>query len=101
VKLSYDQDDDGVPDTFWTSGYYYCKEFVRDNPTQCMLDESAAATFANAKNATLGSSGRPKKVTVYRAGAETGNTNLASEAYEDDKAIGLKSFNIFDLERDN
>jgi hypothetical protein len=101
VKLSYDQDGDGVPDTFWTSGYYYCKEFVRDNPTQCMLDESAAATFANAKNATLGSSGRPKKVTVYRAGAETGNTNLASEAYEDDKAIGLKSFNIFDLERDN
>lgn len=101
VKLSYDQDDDGVPDTFWTSGYYYCKEFVTDNPTQCMLDESAAATFANAKNATLGSSGRPKKVTVYRAGSFEGNGNIASEAFEDGMAIGLKSFNIFDLERDN
>ena len=101
VKLSYDSDSDGVPDTFWTSGFYYCKEFVEDNPTQCMLDESAAATFANAKNATLGSSGRPKKVTLYKAGAETGNANIASEAFEDDSAIGIKSFNIFDLERDN
>jgi hypothetical protein len=101
LKLSYDSDNDGVPDTFWTSGFYYCEEFVKDNPNQCMLDESAANTFANAKNATLGSSGRPKKVTLYKAGAETNNANIASEAFEDAEAIGIKSFNIFDLERDN
>lgn len=90
----------GAPRAVWTSGFYYCCEFVEDNPTQCIIDESAGYTFANAKNATLGSSGRPKKVTLYRS---KGSTSRASESYEGDPGggSGFKSSNIFDLKRDN
>ena len=98
LKLSYDSDADGIADTLYASGFYYCKEFMDDNPSQCMLDESAAETFANAKNASLGSSGRPKRVTLYRS---RGADQRASEANEGDAIIGIKSANIFDLKRDN
>lgn len=100
----------GGTDGLWTSGFYYCKDFVDDNPTQCMLDESAADTFANSKNATLGSSGRPKKVTIYRSRQDgtstiytTAGENQASEAYQGDVSgtLGFKSSNVFDLRRDN
>ena len=104
----------GLPGDGWdnlhTSGFYYCEDFVDDNPTQCMMDESAADTFQNAKNATLGSSGRPRKVTVYRARADGTSvdgtipgTNRGSEAYQGDGQVtlGYKSSNIFDLRRDN
>jgi hypothetical protein len=107
LKLSYDSDGDGIPDTLWTSGFYYCKEFVDDNPTQCLLDESAGDTFANAKNASLGSSGRPRKVIIYRArsddSAGADPVNRGSEAYQGDRdvTVGYKSSNIFDLGRDN
>jgi len=50
-----------------TSGFYYCKEFVEDNPDQIILDEFAANIFANAKNFSLGQSGRPKRVTLIRS----------------------------------
>ena len=108
LKLSYDYRADAVatgndvPDRLWTSGFYYCKEFVEDNPTQCMLDESAADTFANSKNASLGSSGRPKKVTLYRSRLDSID-NRGAEAYAGDTSgtHGFKSANIFDLERDN
>jgi len=97
-----DEDVDGVNDVLWTSGFYYCKEFVRDDPMQCMLDDSAANAFANAKNASLGSSGRPKKVTIYQSGGATGGGNYGSEVYSDGaQGRGFKSSNIFDLERDN
>jgi hypothetical protein len=100
VKMSWDSDGDGVPDRLWTSGFYYCSEFLEDNPTQCMLDESAADTFANAKNASLGSSGRPRRVTLYRS---RGPGERTSEAFIGDVsgAYGFKSANIFDLRRDN
>ena len=102
LKYSFDEDVDGVNDVLWTSGFYYCKEFVRDDPMQCMLDDSAANAFANAKNASLGSSGRPKKVTIYQSGGATGGGNYGSEAYSDGAhGRGFKSSNIFDLERDN
>jgi hypothetical protein len=97
LKL-YDSDGDGILDTLGTSGFYYCSEFVEENPTQCMLDESAADSFANAKNCALGGSGRPKKVTIYRSRLDT---NRASDAYVGDSIVGTKSSNVFDLERDN
>ena len=102
LKQSRDTDSDGQPDAYATSGFYYCSEFVESNPTQCMLDESAAATFANAKNASLGSSGRPKKVTIYKAEADDVG-NRGSEAYQGDSevTIGFRSANVFDLRRFN
>lgn len=93
-----------------TSGWYYCKDFMDDNPTQTMLDESASNTFANAKNASLGWSGRPKKVTLYRSRANAFE-NIGSEAFSGritndtgkriTTGIGVKSADIFDLKRDN
>ena len=102
LKLSYDSDGDGVPDKLWTSGFYYCSEMLEENPTQCMLDESAGGTFANAKNASVGMSGRPKKVTLYRSRSNS-PTNRGSEAYVGDASgsLGFKSAAIFDLSRDN
>jgi hypothetical protein len=102
LKLSYDTNYDGTPDQLWTSGFYYCKEFVEDNPTQCMLDESASLTFANAKNASVGFAGRPKKVTVYSSRSDA-RANRTAEAYVGDASgsLGFKSSSIFDLSRDN
>lgn len=57
--------DTGLP--IATSGFYYCKEFVEDYPDQIILDEFAANIFANAKNFSLGQSGRPKRVTLIRS----------------------------------
>jgi len=102
LKLSYDSDSDGVPDQLWTSGFYYCNEMLEENPTQCMVDESAAEAFANAKNASVGMAGRPKKVTLYRARNDS-PSNRASESYVGDASgsVGFKSAAIFDLSRDN
>jgi len=102
LKLSYDSDGDGIFDQLWTSGFYYCSEMLEENPTQCLLDESAAETFANAKNASIGIAGRPKKVTLYRARGDS-PSHRASEAYVGDASgsLGFKSAAIFDLSRDN
>jgi len=102
LKLSYDSDGDEVPDQLWTSGFYYCSEMVEENPTQCMLDESAGSTFANSKNASVGMSGRPRKVTLYRSRSNLPD-NRGSEAYVGDASgsLGFKSSAIFDLSRDN
>ena len=70
LRLSYDSDDDGVADELWTSGFYYCSEMLEDDPTQCILDESAARTFANAQNASVNFAGTPIKVTLFRARAD-------------------------------
>ena len=100
LKFSRDTNGDGIPNTYATSGFYYCSEFVEDNPTQCMLDESAGHAFANAKNATLGSSGRPRKVTIYKAEGDS-NTTRGSESYQGDTegTVGFRSSNTFDLRR--
>ena len=102
VKLSYDSIGDGIPNQLWTSGFYYCNEFVEDNPTQCIMDESASYTFANARNASVGLAGRPKKVTIYSSKSDAAN-NRTSEAYVGDTSggVGFKSATIFDLSRDN
>lgn len=103
LKLSYASGGPGTPaNTLWTSGFYYCNEFVEDNPTQCMLDEAAADTFANAKNASVGIANTPRKVTLYRSRLESAD-NRASESYGGDTSgsVGFKSAGIFDLKRDN
>jgi hypothetical protein len=102
LKLSVDTNNDGCPTKLHTSGFYYCKEFMEDDPTQCMLDESAGFTFANAQNASLGLGGRPRRVTIYRSRSDA-EANRGSEAYPGDAsgAVGFKSANIFDLKRDN
>jgi len=96
------KDNPDVYDKLWTSGFYYCSEFLEDNPQQCMLDESASDTFANSKNASLGSSSRPRKVTLYRSRSNHLN-NRGAEAYQGDHhySVGYKSSNIFDLKRDD
>ena len=100
LRLSYDSNGDGVPDQLHTSGFYYCREFVEDNPTQCILDESAARAFANAQNASVNLAGTPVKVTLIKARASDGRL---SEAYTGDTSgsVGFKSASIFDLSRDN
>ena len=97
LKLSKDSDGDKIPDTLYTSGYYYCKEFLEDDPSQVMLDESAANLFANAKNCSTGMGGRPRRVTIYKAG----DTENFSESNPGDTVYGFKSANTFDLKRDN
>ena len=96
MKLSKDSNNDGVPDMIHPSGFYYCIEFLKDNPSQVIIDESAANVFQNAKNASLGTSGRPKRVSIYKAGSTpvTGESNPGS-------FVGYISTNTFDLKRDN
>ncbi len=96
LKLSYDSNGDGVYDTLWTSGFYYCSEVLDEDPTQCILEESAADMFANARNASVGLAGRPRKTTIY-----SDTTDRNSESYPGDQIGGFKSASIFDLSRDN
>lgn len=96
LKLSYDSDGDGVYDQLWTSGFYYCAEMLEENPTQCILEESAADMFANARNASVGLAGRPRKTTIY-----SDSTERDGESYQGDQTKGFKSASIFDLSRDN
>jgi len=96
LKQSYDENGDGVYEKLWTSGFYYCSEMLEENPMQCLLDESAADTFANARNASIGLAGRPKKTTIYNAGL-----GRSSEAYPGDGLVGFRSATVFDLSREN
>jgi hypothetical protein len=99
LKLSFDSNGDGVPDRLWTSGFYYCSEMLEENPTQCILDDSAGKTFANAQNASVGLAGRPKKVTLYQS---QNSNSIDSESYVGNtSSLGFKSALIFDLSRDN
>ena len=102
LKLSYDSNGDGIPDKLHTSGFYYCSEFLEDNPTQCILDESAARTFANSQHASVGIGATPRRVTLVRARSDD-PANRLSEAYVGDASgsLGFKSAAIFDLSRDN
>tara|TARA_R110002051_G_scaffold167858_2_gene238535 strand:- start:2735 stop:6385 length:3651 start_codon:yes stop_codon:yes gene_type:complete len=93
-----DTGDPYVPAALAMSGFYYCKEFLDDNPTQCFLDESAGNTFANSKNASVGGSGRPKRATIYRSADQT---TTGAEAYDGSAIKGFRSSNIFDLKRYN
>ena len=68
------------------------------------LDDSAMNTFANAKNATKGTSGRPRLVSYFRATTNKygegfpGSTSVDAGGYREDYGLGFKSSNIFDFE---
>ena len=78
---------------FYTSGM-----LSSDNETRIWLDDSAMNTFSNAKNGTLGTSGRKKIFSYYKA-----ITDYPGEAWWQADAgfgKGLGSANLFDLDRD-
>ncbi|MAG26550.1 hypothetical protein CMI47_13475, partial [Candidatus Pacearchaeota archaeon] len=100
-RLHDDPDQDGTIEIFpeSLSGTYQCKDFVADAHDRVFLDESAANTFANAKNGSLGTSNRPKLVSIYKS-----VTTAGGEGYDASAAgfgAGYHSNNIFDLERSN
>ena len=81
------------------SSFFYPSAMLScDNETRIWLEESAMNTFANAKNGTLGTSGRKKIFSYYKA-----ITNGPGEGWWKTSAgfgKGLGSANLFDLDRD-
>ena len=92
------------------SSFFYAKDMLpNDSEHKIWLDESAANTFANAKNGLLGTSNRKKIFSVYRSwffknglghgesycGGEDGGNDVALI----DQARGIGSANLFDLGR--
>ena len=84
------------------SGYYRSRDFgPKHNPYNIMLDESAANTFANAKNAAfraVGDRGGPKAV-IYSSHDTSGGENTTTTTTN--LGVGFRSSNIFDLGRGN
>jgi hypothetical protein len=79
--------------------------------TRIWLDDSAMNTLANAKNATKGTSGRPKLVSYYRAvtakygSSYTGDfgrftSGGAPNGWRKGYGLGFRSPNIFDFNKD-
>ena len=68
------------------------------------LDDSAMNVFANAKNATKGTSGRVKLVSYYRATTNQYGSSYAGDAgntggFRNGYGLGFRSSNIFDFDR--
>jgi hypothetical protein len=85
--------------------FFYASGMLDDSYTnRVWLDDSAMNTFANAKNATKGTSGRPKLVSYYKAtynrfGAGYGGSGaVGAGGFRQDYGLGFKSSNIFDFE---
>lgn len=77
------------------SGYYYSNEFVQMDPNSILLDESAANTFANAKNGALGTSNRPQICSIYASKTDaTGESKSSSSSHF---GSGFRSPNIFNI----
>jgi len=108
-----DATDDSIPERFgcynmgyfkpyfkhWKeSNFFYAKDLLpQDYDSRVILDESAIAIFANAKNATLGTAGRPKLITM-----KTSTTSFAGEggqAEADLAGRGFLSASEFDLNK--
>ena len=81
------------------SSFYYTSAMLPcDSEARIWLDESAMNTFANAKNGTLGTSGRKKIFSYYESTTDyPGEGFYAADATH---GIGLGSANLFDLDRD-
>ena len=102
VAMEHDQDRprNGItPDKLDTSGFMYQNRFVRDTADQILLDESAANTFANAKNGAMGTSNRSRLCTIYHSDTQTGGA-AADTNDRDFGPVGFRTTNIFDLTRD-
>lgn len=80
------------------SNFFYAKDLLpQDYDSRIILDESAIAVFANAKNATLGTAGRPKLVTM-----KTSTTSFAGEGAQSENDLAGKGFlsaSEFDLNK--
>jgi hypothetical protein len=88
-----------VDEVLETSGYYYPSALnIRSNPDNIWLDESAADTFANAKNASITYSGRERRLTIYRA--TTDNFGEFGTTSETGHGQGFRGTNLFDLDSD-
>ena len=76
------------------SGYYYGSSMMSTGGfIRVFLDESASETFANSKHCSVGKSGNAKLTTIhYPYTTKFGSSN---------GALGIKSVNLFDIERDN
>jgi len=81
------------------SGFYYNNEFVKVDPNAIMLDESAANTFANAKNGAMGTSNRAQICTIFNA--NTGITGEGKQSSIDALGSGFRSPNLFDILEEN
>ena len=92
------------------SSFFYAKDMLpNDSEHKIWLDESAANTFANAKNGLLGTSNRKKIFSVYRGwffknGLGHGESYFGGEDGGNDPAVidqarGIGSANLFDLDR--
>lgn len=82
------------------SGFYYPSSMVvSPNTIKAVLDESAANTFANAKHNSVGKSGLAKVVSMYYPYTEVyiGDSASSGKTWGE----GLRSVNVFDLEKTN
>ena len=86
--------------------FFYASGMLDDSyVSRIWLDDSAMNTFANAKNATKGTSGRPKLVSYYRAitsqyGSSYTGDGGNTDGYRTGYGLGFRSSNIFDFNRD-
>jgi hypothetical protein len=80
------------------SGFYYASSMVTSPDTiKAILDDSALNAFANAKHNTVGKSGLPVLVRGYYP-----TNDFGGDSFDDyDYSHGVKSFNNFDLKKDN
>ena len=91
------------------SSFYYTKDMLpNDSEHRIWLDESAANTFANAKNGLLSTSNRKKIFSVYRSWFFDDELGYGESYYggrnglgagPTDMARGIGSINLFDLGR--
>lgn len=82
-----------------TSGFYYGSGLVEDGSRRIILDESAANTFANAKNGAMGTSGRSKICTIIGSHKSTGGEGKSNSSATYSR--GFKTVNVFDIGRDS
>ena len=88
------------------SGFYYASEMMYSPETvKCVLDESAANAFANAKHNAVNKSNLAKVVHIlypYTDGHRVGTDSGGSWTDDDARpGLGLASVNYFDLEKNN
>jgi len=81
-----------------TSGFYYASAML-DGGVQLFLDESAANAFTNAKHLATGKSGLAKKAIIY--GANESKEGDSGSATNKSLGRGIRSLNVFDLEKQN
>lgn len=90
----------GTTTSYPASAFFYVSDLLSDvYKGSVILDDSAMNLFANAKNATLGTSNRSKLVTYIRE-----ITGPQGEGFDADQAgfgLGFLSSRVFDLSKDN